>query len=724
MNPDIENLRPTWRLWGEERVDGAIYTVYLKKVRYHRPTRSLCSEEKEEDKVGECGNGISHLEWETVRVRLVRAATLERLVEALTSEADGHLESTHANVFLATFRTFATVPQVLGLVVDRYERLLQEDGIEGVPASVGECHRKTLVVVLHVWLDSYPDDFKEPPPYPSLSSLLRFCRSHLPGSELESKVLHRLERLTRDATEGTEESPRPHHLSGRGPSIASPDGSSTNKVYYFPDVPVRHFAEQLTRVDAELFRKVVPHQCLGGEWSRRKGVGNGGKGVASVLATVGQFNAVSFRVISTLLVVDSTIERAKVLSAWIEIAQELRVLKNFSSLKAIISGLQSNPIFRLQRTWRALPGDKLELFEELARIFSEDNNAWTQRELLMREGTAKFAVTFGENDKQLQKILQKQLPCAGTISHGTIPYLGTFLTDLTMIDTAIPDTVADGLINFDKRRKEFEVLAQIKLLQGAAGAYRIAPDPAFDRWFDSVLVLDDAEAYRISCRIEPPTSGGIHGLQNSGGTTASSTGHGTRRRVGLGHQKNDSIASTSSSSSSQFYCDLDSLPSTSPRNSLDRKASPSQMSFASSESSPSPPSPDVSGSVLNNSHGLKHTRPMTPGQLRSPDFYVIRVTVESNSKETEGVVLYKSIMLSNNERTPQVVRNAMMKLCLEGHPDEYTLAQVLPDREMVLPNDANVYYAVNTAHDLDFILRRKMNKGDTPTRQGIRTMLR
>jgi ral guanine nucleotide dissociation stimulator-like 1 len=33
-----------------------------------------------------------------------------------------------------------------------------------------------------------------------------------------------------------------------------------------------------------------------------------------------------------------------------------------------------------------------------------------------------------------------------------------------MIDTAIPDTVVDGLINFDKRRKEFEVLAQVSCL--------------------------------------------------------------------------------------------------------------------------------------------------------------------------------------------------------------------------------------------------------------------
>lgn len=34
-----------------------------------------------------------------------------------------------------------------------------------------------------------------------------------------------------------------------------------------------------------------------------------------------------------------------------------------------------------------------------------------------------------------------------------------------MIDTAIPDMVGDGLINFDKRRKEFEVLAQVSFLE-------------------------------------------------------------------------------------------------------------------------------------------------------------------------------------------------------------------------------------------------------------------
>lgn len=438
--------------------------------------------------------------------------------------------------------------------------------------------------------------------------------------------------------------------------------------YRLPHVPHRHFAEQLTRMDMELFKKLVPHQCLGAVWSRRDK--DRSHDAATVLATVNQFNAVSFRVISTVLVEPQLrpADRADILAAWLDIARELRVLKNFSSLKAIISGLQSNNVYRLKKTWALLSKEKTELFDELARIFSEDNNRWAQRELLMREGTAKFADTVGENDRHLQKLLHER--GSPGVSHGTIPYLGTFLTDLTMIDTAIHDTVADGLINFDKRRKEFEVLAQIKLLQGAANAYHLPPDPMFDRWFDSVIVLDDREAYHLSCQIEPdPPKDRRQKKVNE------NNNH--------GHRKNDSIASTSSSNSSQFYCETDGATHAWKRDSLERRISPTRLSHGSSSSSL--PSLDVSLSSANSgqkqSNGKVVANSPAHANTRSgPDFYIIRVTYESDNVETDGVVLYKSIMLSNNERTPQVIRNAMLKLNLDGDPDGYTLAQVLPER--------------------------------------------
>lgn len=57
---------------------------------------------------------------------------------------------------------------------------------------------RTLVLALHVWLDSYPEDFRDPPRHPTLHQLLYFAQQYLPESELEVKVRHRLERFNRE----------------------------------------------------------------------------------------------------------------------------------------------------------------------------------------------------------------------------------------------------------------------------------------------------------------------------------------------------------------------------------------------------------------------------------------------------------------------------------------------------------------------------------------------
>ncbi|XP_018785353.1 PREDICTED: ral guanine nucleotide dissociation stimulator-like 1 isoform X2 [Bactrocera latifrons] len=763
--------KPTWRLWGEEHEKNAIFTVYLKKVRYHRPTPSANNDSDDE---------ISHLEWETVRVRFVKAATLARLVEALATD-DGELESTFINVFLSTYRTFSTPKEVLQLLIRRYDTLndkhLQEieehqqlDDVNYDPtASIHEQHKKTLVSALHVWLDGFPEDWHED----SLRQILTFASKRLPRSELHLKVLHRLERILRQQVYG-ESSVPPWLASGVG---ANANGAGMNmsmsvgllpqqysaefneqfaglclapalrgtthflQAFRFPHVPVRHFAEQLTRMDSELFKRLIPHQCLGATWARRDKSGS-----ETVVATINQFNAVLFRVISSILIEPrlKPQERALNIATWIDIAQELRLLKNFSSLKAIISGLQSNPIYRLSKIWAVLPKEKMEIFNELARIFSEDNNAWAQREVLMREGTAKFADTVGEHDRHLQKIIQKQ---STQTSHGTIPYLGTFLTDLTMIHAAIPDTLGEHqLINFDKKRKEFEVLAQIKLLQGAANTYNLREDTNFDRWFASVLVLDEREAHVLSCQLESPPPAPRKSTASTN-TSLTNTTISTNSMGGNGHRKTDSIASNSSSGAgSQFYCELNNSYSShysSRHNSLDRDAQAPNASILSASSSVSNLSMDSSNSggqksnaKMTHSHSTNGVRgsagsghnstqlnvgsPIINAQLvqtpgtksnNAPDFYIIRVTYETENVELDGIVLYKSIMLGNNERTPHVIRNAMMKLGLEADPDDYTLAQVLPDKELVMPRNANVYYAVNTTYNLNFILRPKKKDG-------------
>ncbi|XP_071656408.1 ral guanine nucleotide dissociation stimulator-like 1 [Patagioenas fasciata] len=115
-------------------------------------------------------------------------------------------------------------------------------------------------------------------------------------------------------------------------------------------------AEQLTYMDATLFQNVVPHHCLGCIWSRRDKKEN--KQLAqSIRATISQFNAVTNCVLSTILESKElkTQPRAKILEKWIRIGRQCRILNNFSSLKAIVSALQSTSVYRLKKTWACVP---------------------------------------------------------------------------------------------------------------------------------------------------------------------------------------------------------------------------------------------------------------------------------------------------------------------------------------------------------------------------------
>ncbi|KAF8790675.1 ral guanine nucleotide dissociation stimulator-like 1 [Argiope bruennichi] len=662
MNPITDGLQPSLKLWGEEEIDGAIFTVYLKKVRYHHT--NIDSSEQ-----------VSHLEWETIRVKMIKAGTLEKLVESLATDT-GELDSTYMNIFLSTYRTFASPNQVLSILLNRYEQMHNET-LE-LSSETKDQHKRTLEKVLLVWLDMYPEDFYEPPQYLSLLKIKDIAAKYVPGGALELRAKHRLVKYKRGECGG---------FSGS----QTVDFTSDIKFKYLSlnyisilDIPDKEFALQLTYTDNELFKKLIPYQCLGAFWSRRDKLSGWNISPSSVTATINQFNAVSLRVISTILsdpLLKPTM-RARIVTKWINIAQELRLLKNFSSLKAITAALQSNSIHRLSKVWLSVPREKIEIFSELAKIFSEENNQTNCRELLIKEGSAKFVNAVWLNGKQFLKNSEKMASDHACTMQGTIPYLGTFLTDLTMIDAAIPDYLPNGLINFDKKRKEFETLAQIKLLQSAANSYDIQINEEFQFLFNSIPIFDEKESYELSCSIEPQDTT-FHSKKHVFDNVKNSV-------FKWSHQKSDSTPSTSSNG---FLCDKNS-------NEINVAAIVKENGIKMSKSCSSLSITHHNSNICNGKNGSLQ------------DFYIIKVSLEQKSCDMGGVNMYKSIMLNNSDRTRTVITNAMLKHGIEGDPEEYMLVQLVPGGEIVFPDSANVYYAVNRNHELKFVLRTRY-KNDT-----------
>ncbi|XP_059505567.1 ral guanine nucleotide dissociation stimulator-like 1 [Stegostoma tigrinum] len=290
------------------------------------------------------------------------------------------------------------------------------------PAEKETLMKIAIPEILEIWLEESAEDFRQVPTYSSLRKVLSYLNQTVPGSDAEHRAQKLLSRFL------AEETAEKEMFKGYRRRVRFYIGEEHDQTIEQVDekllsYPSRFIAEQLTFMDADLFRKLVPSQCLGSIWSQR---GKEAKQhlVSTVQATITQFNNVTKCVTSTILRPQQLKPRhtAKIIEKWVDVAQECRTLQNFSSVHAITTALQSNSVFNLKKTWAAVSKSSKITFEDLSN--NEEDNFIASRELLMED-----------------------------IIQGIVPYLGTFLTEFSALDSAFPNYHSNGLINFDKRQK-------------------------------------------------------------------------------------------------------------------------------------------------------------------------------------------------------------------------------------------------------------------------------
>ncbi|XP_035748351.1 ral guanine nucleotide dissociation stimulator-like 1, partial [Egretta garzetta] len=124
-------------------------------------------------------------------------------------------------------------------------------------------------------------------------------------------------------------------------------------------------------------------------------------------------------------------------------------------------------------------------------------------------------------------------------------------------------------------------------------------------------------------------------------------------------------------------------------------------------------SPPLLTDADSNSAGSKSSVSVTPITSKAlpaiynhqnKDMCIIRISTEDDNGN-----MYKSILLTSQDKTPAVIQRAMLKHHLESDAaEDYELVQVLSEnKELVIPGNANVFYAMNSHANFDFILRKK-----------------
>nr|XP_060615760.1 ral guanine nucleotide dissociation stimulator-like 3 [Anolis sagrei ordinatus] len=662
--------------WGDEVEDGAIYSIILQRVKAEPATNR--PHQLDDHSPPEC----PFVQYRTCKRRVLRAATLPRLLKWLVSanvEGDGDCVAS----FLATYKAFATPAQVLELLLP-----LGPD--------------KGVIQILELWLQDYPEDFWDPPEHFNLKQILHFLHHSAPASAacalaeelLQTQQEQRKEEDVRRPTTGTETDGEPPEMrlpqvTGEAVGAAGCEGMPTLLSF-----SVDEAAEQLTLMDANLFRAVRLFRCLGCVWSQRDKKEN--QHIApSVRATVAQFNAVTNCVIASVLgdLALRSPQRAQLLEKWISIAQRCRDLRNFSSLHAILSALQSNSIYRLKRTWAAVNKDSRGAFRKLSQIFSEDDNHLNCREILLQECGLQGSCD-GCHSPQMSTQASLKLKLQTKPLAPTIPYLGTFLTDLIMLDTALPDFVEGNLINFEKRRKEAAILFLIHQLQESCQGYSLHPNPSFCKAFHQHLQLSEEQSYRISRMIEPP---------------ADSCPNSPKLHRSLTKRFSSLLLGTETSAS----LPSPEKPGMSPLGSC---SSPNAGNVSSAPCSPTWGPPTIKNLPTSQTRAYPVFEVPLPSptlKQRGSEARIIRVSMDN---EHGNGNLYRSIVITSQDKTTAVVQRALQKHNLEGDtPGDYQLLQLLEDgQELLIPGGSNVFYAMNPTGPHDFLLCRK--KGATKAR--------
>lgn len=245
-------------------------------------------------------------------------------------------------------------------------------------------------------------------------------------------------------------------------------------VFDFLRVPPEEFAQQLTILDLAVFKVINPDELSGVGWTKKQKI----ELAPNIVAFTKRFNHVSFWVVREILNANKTKTRATVLTHFIKIAKKLFELNNLHSLKAVISGLQSAPVYRLNNTWALIQRKDKAQFDRYAELLSEE-----------------------ENRKQLRDYLSSaKLPC--------IPYLGMYLTDLTYIDTIHPNT---GGIDEARTHKMNDVIRLISEFQRSTYD-DLEPAAYIQTYLSSVNYIDELQKfmeddnYKLSLQIEPKAS--------------------------------------------------------------------------------------------------------------------------------------------------------------------------------------------------------------------------
>nr|XP_058157299.1 ral guanine nucleotide dissociation stimulator-like [Dasypus novemcinctus] len=298
------------------------------------------------------------------------------------------------------------------------------------------------------------------------------------------------------------------------------------------------------------------------------------------------------------------------------------------------------------------------------------------------------------------------------------------------------------MVNFEKRRKEYQLVVELQKLQVHCCYDCLLPDGRFGAWFEAVEQLGQKDSLLLSCEWEPPPESasesprkaaslgaesefplrGPDAESSSCSIALSSVQLQGGTDLGGGDAADSPHPHVAGSSSSAVEIHLDHVleaqdgqeaKAGQPTSALSRICSTvtsalGEMSFSS-----------IQARATRTSRKRRDSRPRYKRHVGNCCFVCVILAEDSGYK-------VQSILVTDQDRAPAVIGRALEEHELAGEqPADYQLVQILSgDGTLQIPDGANVYYAMAPSPDYRFLLLRKTTPLDAEVKERALLALR
>ncbi|XP_065178770.1 uncharacterized protein LOC135809364 [Sycon ciliatum] len=390
---------------------------------------------------------------------VVTAGTFNKLVERLTHSDMSDLDFAHT--FMATYQNFTKPEKLFSKLLERYSAV-RSDSMTFKEFSAFRTNIQVRTInAIRMWLDTAGDDFV------NNDSLLQRILDYtddvvmVDWGKFAGGMRTRINELRKGQTKknrkATSLDPPPR------PILPSNVGTKVSLFAFEPE----EIARQMSLIDFKIYSTILPHEFLNQCWAKPKYKDR----AVNLLRMIDRMNTVTFWVATTILSQKDKYGRAKRITSFLQIAEQLHKMKNYLTMMSVLSGLQHSSIMRLKKTYDKVDKKHMKVLTELCEL-----------------------IIPGKNFRQLRELQDNAVP-------PSMPYIGIFMADLTFIDTGNDNLLPGGLINFSKCRLIYSQIRQILAAQNTP--YNFEAIPSLEESLTKMHVLNPDILGEMSLQREP-----------------------------------------------------------------------------------------------------------------------------------------------------------------------------------------------------------------------------